>query len=92
MSKPLWCRRPNTYKEWRSLWHSLAKELGRHVYYCVQHGEPPMDRYAYKMTRQMHRVWLRLQVEEEANTESYREACAEMFLNELEGGGEIDAA
>lgn len=66
MTKCLWCRRPETYKEWRRLWHALAKDLGFHINWCIRQGEPLLNRYTWKLSRQMDRVWLRLRVEEEA--------------------------
>ena len=63
--------RPETFQEWRSLWHNLAMDVGHHVAGNIDARRPVLDRVTWELTDQMRRVYLRMEVEREAFTESY---------------------
>jgi hypothetical protein len=73
---------PDTYSDWRSLWHSLAKELGWHITHNIRMGKPLMDRETWRLHCQMYRVHLRLEVEQEAKTDSWAAAFLQMLVSE----------
>lgn len=64
-------KRPDTYPEWRSLWHQLANWVGHEVAWNIARGRPVVSRSVWKQVDQMRRVRLRMEVEQKAFTESY---------------------
>ncbi len=73
---------PETFQEWRNLWHQLARELGFLLYYNLQDGLPVRTREVWRLCDQMRRVYLRLQVEAEAGTSSYCQAMLDAIFTE----------
>ena len=68
---------PETFHDWRSLFHQLAKELGFTVYYDMAHRRPGLTRRIWELRDQMRRVQLRLDVEADARTTSFCQAVLE---------------
>jgi hypothetical protein len=69
--------RPETYQEWRSLFHQLGRELGFTVYYGTADRRPGLTRRIWELRDQMRRVQLRLDVEADAGTASFCQAVLE---------------
>jgi hypothetical protein len=67
---------PETYQEWRSLFHQLARELGFTVYYMADR-RPELTRRIWELRDQMRRVQLRLDAEAGAGTASFCQAILE---------------
>lgn len=74
--------RPETFHDWRKLYHCLSAELGRHVNLSITLGDPLMDRETWKLSHQMDRVSLRMQAESGAVTKSYCLAVLEWLRDE----------
>ena len=75
-------KRPDTYHEWRSLWNSLARELGWHITHNIRFGKPLMDRETWRLHCQMYRVHLRLEAEIGAMTDSWADEFLQMLSKE----------
>jgi len=65
---------PQTYQEWRALWHRLARRLGWLVFLNLRMGRAPIGRQEWKLYDQLRRVKLRMDVEAGAWTTSYAKA------------------
>ena len=84
--------RPETFQDWRSLWHQLARDLGQCVCLNIQAGRPAMTRDTWQLYDQMRWVFLRMEMEREAMTPSYCRAIMEVLREDDDGddGGEFD--
>lgn len=72
---------PQTYQDWRRLWHDLARCLGHRVAWNLQRGKPATTRETWKLANQMYRVSLRLEAEAEACTTSYCRAVLDLIFD-----------
>jgi hypothetical protein len=86
-------RRPETYHEWRSLWHSVLFSIGlrstlRHNCLLDPNGLqyadicPDWHKVDWKLHEQARRIHLRMEVEQEAKTESWNRALLESIFDE----------
>ena len=73
--------RPVTDADWRCLWHSTAKTLGRHVYHRWDGGVPIMDRTTWILLRRLDRIRSRLEAEHEFMDDWWSEATLQYLLD-----------
>jgi len=76
-------RRPETFQDWRRLYHAELNALGCEQYWqWSTSGTVRVNRYAYEMLDRIRRIRLRMEVEREAFTASYGKALLEMLGGE----------
>ena len=73
-------KRPVTYKDWRSLWHSEGKCLGWDVLHCFDGHRVVIDRHLWKIIHRMQRIRARLDLEYDVKDQSWCEAICEMIF------------
>lgn len=73
--------KPQTYKDWRRLWHNLARDLGHAVAWNLQHGKPATTRETWSLANQMYRVHLQMEAEAEACTSGWCEALLQLIFD-----------
>lgn len=72
-------KRPVSYKDWRSLWHSVAKELGWNIFFCWSDNKVLLNRRSWTLLYRLNRIWKRLQLESEVKDSSWCEAMFELL-------------
>lgn len=76
--------RPQTYKDWRQIYRQEIQALGYDCFYSyTKSSNIIVDKIMYQRINRIYRIKLRLDVEREAQTESYMEALFEMILKEI---------
>lgn len=68
--------RPVTFRDWKSLYHQAAKELGWMVSHRFKNGHLHIDRDLYREIRRMKRIDERMQIESEAMDATW---CEEVY-------------
>jgi hypothetical protein len=82
---------PQTYQEWRRLWHSVLFSLGHHetMQYAKVTHDFPLDevfpdwhRTKWKLLSQAERIHRRMEVEQDAQTESWGIAMLDLIFDD----------
>lgn len=70
-------KKPVTYKDWRGLYYSVAKELGWSIFYRWSDNRSLLTKRIWTLLHRLERIWQRLQVENKVMDSLWCEAMFE---------------
>ena len=80
--KAVLMRQPETYQEWRSLWHQLARDLAGCICWNLETKRPILTRETWHLCNQLRRVDLRMDAEVNAFTASFAQAVLDALTDD----------